>query len=55
VLAVVASIASFIDHEWLGPGQPIVAAAWFLVALWVLAIARTIVRDVDPDAVEDAS
>lgn len=44
VLAVFASVASFVDHGWLAPGAPVTAGAWFLVSLWVLALARTIVR-----------
>jgi hypothetical protein len=44
VIAVIASIASFLDQEWLTPGEPVAAAAWLLVALWVVALARTIAR-----------
>jgi hypothetical protein len=42
VIAVVMSIASFVDHDWLAPGQQATATAWLLVALWVFALARTI-------------
>jgi hypothetical protein len=44
VLAAVASVASFVDRGWLSPGEPVAAAAWFLVALWVVALALTILR-----------
>ena len=40
--AVVASIASFVDHNWLAPGETVAAGAWLLVALWVVALARSI-------------
>ena len=43
-MVVVASVVSFVHHDWLGPGEPVVAGAWFLVWLWVFALARTIVR-----------
>ncbi len=42
VIVVVVSIASFVDHDWLAPGQQATATAWLLVALWVFALARTI-------------
>jgi len=42
VIAVVVSIASFVDHDWLAPGQQATATAWILVALWVFALGRTI-------------
>ena len=42
VIAVLASIASFLNREWLAPGAQLVATAWFLIALWVVALARTI-------------
>jgi hypothetical protein len=45
--AVVAGVASFVDHDWLAPGGPVAAGAWFLVALWVVTLARTIVRGDD--------
>ena len=45
IIAVFASIASFVDHDWLAPGGRVAAGAWFLVALWVIALARPIVRD----------
>jgi hypothetical protein len=44
VIAVIASIVLFVDQEWLTPGEPVAAAAWLLVALWVVALARTIAR-----------
>ena len=44
VIAVVASIGSFVDQEWLTPGEAVAAAAWLLVSLWVVALARTIAR-----------
>jgi hypothetical protein len=44
VLAAVASVASFVDRGWLAPGEPVAAGAWFLVALWVVALAVTILR-----------
>ncbi|HEX5615741.1 MAG TPA: hypothetical protein VFZ83_11365 [Acidimicrobiia bacterium] len=44
VLAAVASVATFVDRGWFAPGEPIVAVAWSLVALWVVALAATIVR-----------
>ena len=44
VLAALASVASFVDRGWLAPGEPVAAAAWFLVALWVVALAGTIAR-----------
>jgi hypothetical protein len=44
VLAVVASVASFFDRGWLAPGELVAAGAWVLVALWVLALAGTILR-----------
>ena len=47
VIAVLASIVSFVDQEWLTPGEPVAATAWLLVALWVVAIARTIARGDD--------
>jgi uncharacterized membrane protein len=42
IIAVFATIAASIDHDWLAPGGPVAAGAWFLVALWVIALARTI-------------
>lgn len=48
VLAAAASVASFADRGWLAPGEPIAAVAWLLVALWVVALARTITRDRNP-------
>jgi hypothetical protein len=47
VIAVVATVASFVDHDWLAPGGAVAAGAWYLVALWVVALARTIVRGDD--------
>jgi hypothetical protein len=52
VLAAVASVASFIDRGWLAPGEPVAALAWFLVALWVVALAATILRG-DPSRSEE--
>ena len=46
-IAVVASVASFVDHDWLAPGEAVPAGAWFLGALWVVALARAIVRGDD--------
>lgn len=43
--AVIASVASFADPNTLAPGGPAVAGAWFLLALWVIALARTIAHD----------
>jgi hypothetical protein len=37
-------VASFVDRGWLAPGEPVAAGAWFLVALWVVALAVTILR-----------
>lgn len=45
VLAAIASVASFADRGWLSPGEPVAAVAWFLVALWVVALATTIRGD----------
>ena len=55
VIAVVASVVSFVDHDWLAPGGPVAAGAWFLVALWVVALARTIVRGDDVTFSEEDS
>jgi hypothetical protein len=55
IIAVVASVASFVDHDWLAPGGPVVAGAWFLVAVWVVALARTIVRGADVTFSEEDS
>jgi hypothetical protein len=50
VLAVVASGAAFFDSGWLGPGEPAVAGAWFLIALWVVSVASTVLRGVEATA-----
>jgi len=53
VIAAVASVVSFVDSEWLTPGEPVAAAAWLLVGLWVAALARTIAFGDDaPDSEE---
>ena len=44
IFAVSASIATFVDKDWLAPGEPIAAVAWLLVAMWVVALAVTIAR-----------
>ena len=54
IMVVVASVVSFVHHAWLGPGEPVVAGAWFLIGLWVFALARTIVRD-DHDLPSEAA
>ncbi len=48
MLVAVASVASFVDRGWLAPGEPVVAIAWFLVGLWVVALAGTIGRSDGP-------
>lgn len=53
--AVVASIASFVDHNWLAPGETVTAGAWLLVALWVAALARTITRGDHTNSSEEDS
>ena len=53
VIAVIASIVSFVDQDWLTPGEPVSATAWLLVALWVVALARTIARGDDTDLSEE--
>jgi hypothetical protein len=53
--AVVASIASFVNRDWLAPGETVAAGAWLLVALWLVALARTIARSDDPNASEEHS
>ena len=53
--AVVASVASFVDHDWLAPGEAVPAGAWFLGALWVVALARAIVRGDDVIFSEEGS
>jgi hypothetical protein len=53
--AVVGSIASFVDRDWLAPGETVAAGAWLLVALWIVALARTIARGDHPDSSEEHS
>jgi hypothetical protein len=54
-IAVVASIASFVGHDGLTPGEPVAAGALFLLAPWVVALARTIVRGGDVTFTEEDS
>ena len=37
-IAVVASVVSFVDRDWLAPGELVAAGAWFLVAFWVVVL-----------------
>jgi hypothetical protein len=49
-LAIIASGAALFGSEWFGPGEPAVAGAWFLVALWVMSVALTVLRGGDVPA-----
>lgn len=55
MLVVVASVACFVDQRWIGPGEPVTAAAWILIALWILALAGTMARIEHPDPLQETS
>lgn len=48
LLALVSGSVVFVDNDWFGPGEPIVAAMGLLIALWLVAVAATILEDGRP-------
>ena len=44
VLAIVSGTVVFVDNGWFGPGEPAVALMGFLVAMWLVAVATTMLQ-----------
>ena len=42
VLGLVSGVLIFVNNNWLGPGEPVLAAVGLFIALWLIAVAVTI-------------